>query len=63
MKLWRSRPFATTGFLLAAAVTLFFVIRITASAIYWHNPAHHNESVKPWMTFGYFARSWQIDPP
>ena len=51
-----------TGFLLAAAVTLFFLFRIVSSAIYWSDPAHHNETVKPWMTMGYIAHSWHLDP-
>ena len=43
-------------------MTLFFLVRITASAVYWHNPAHHHETVKPWMTVGYIAKSWHLDP-
>lgn len=62
MKLFRAHPYAASGFVLAAAVTLFFMVRIVLSAIYWADPAHHNETVKPWMTAGYIARSWQIDP-
>ena len=50
------------GFVLAAAVTLFFMVRIVVSAIYWSDPAHHNETVKPWMTVGYIAKSWHLDP-
>lgn len=62
MKLFRAHPYAATGFLLAAAVTLFFMVRIVMSAIYWADPAHHNETVKPWMTVGYIAKSWHLDP-
>ncbi|MEO6300248.1 MAG: hypothetical protein ABIV25_10130 [Paracoccaceae bacterium] len=62
MKFWKSHRFATTGFLLATAVTLFFLVRMASTAIYWANPAHHNETVKPWMTAGYIARSWHVDP-
>ena len=62
MKLFRSHPYAASGFILAAAVTLFFMVRIVMSAIYWSDPAHHNETVKPWMTVGYIAKSWHLDP-
>ena len=60
--LFKSHPYAASGFLVAAAVTLFFMVRIVMSAIYWSDPAHHNESVKPWMTVGYIAKSWHLDP-
>lgn len=61
-QLFRDHPVAASGFLLAAAVTLFFLVRVIASAIYWSDPAHHNETVKPWMTVGYIAKSWDLDP-
>lgn len=61
-QLWRSHPYAFSGFVLAAAVTLFFMVRIVSSAIYWSDPAHHNEQIKPWMTVGYIAQSWHLDP-
>jgi hypothetical protein len=61
-QLFKNHPFAASGFLLATAVTLFFMIRIVTSAIYWADPAHHNETVKPWMTVGYIAKSWDLDP-
>ena len=58
--LWKTHPYALTGFLLAAAVTVFFMVRITTSAVFWAN--HHDETVKPWMTVGYIAKSWHLDP-
>jgi hypothetical protein len=61
LNLWRQRPYLTSAFALACAVTLFFAVRFLASAIYWANPAHHNEAVKPWMTVGYIAKSWHLD--
>lgn len=54
--LWRRHRVASLVFLLAAAVTLFFVIRIAASAIYW--AGHHQEPIQPWMTVGYIGHSW-----
>lgn len=59
---FRDHPFAATGFVLAVCLTLFFLGRMVTSALYWHNPAHHNETVKSWMTVSYIARSWQVDP-
>jgi hypothetical protein len=61
-QLFKSHPYATSGFVLACVVTLFFMVRIVASGIYWADPAHHNETVKPWMTVGYIAKSWKLDP-
>ena len=61
-QIFKSHPYAASGFVLAAAIILFFMVRIVTSAIYWADPAHHNESVKPWMTVGYIAKSWDLDP-
>ena len=61
-QLWRQRPYLVSAFLLACAVTLFFAGRLTVKVIYWSDPAHHNESVKPWMTVGYIGKSWHLDP-
>lgn len=47
---------------MAAAVTLFFVARITLRALFWLDPAHHDMTPQPWMTVGFIARSWQLDP-
>ncbi len=58
--LWRLHPKALSGFMLAAAVTLFFVVRIVLSAIHWSDPAHFHEPVKSWMTIGYVAKSWHL---
>ncbi|MEO8241280.1 MAG: hypothetical protein ABI832_03155 [bacterium] len=58
---FRDHPYAVTGFLLAATITLFFLIRMVVAVIYWSNPAHHNETAKPWMTVGYVAHSWHLD--
>jgi hypothetical protein len=60
--LFRNHPIAVSGFIVAAAVTLFFLFRIVASALYWSDPAHQNETVKAWMTVGYIAKSWGLNP-
>ena len=61
-QLFRNHPYASSGFVLALAVTLFFLFRMAATAIYWADPAHHNQTVKPWMTIGYVAKSWKLSP-
>ena len=37
-QLFRNHPIAASGFVLAAAVTLFFLFRIVSSALYWSDP-------------------------
>lgn len=60
---WRQHPYLTSAFLIASAVTLFFLIRIASQAIYWSDPDHHRQQVRPWMTVGYVARSWDLHGP
>jgi hypothetical protein len=60
LALWRARPVLTSAFLLACAVTLFFAGRFTVYTIYW--ATHREVPVEPWMTVGYVARSWGLDP-
>lgn len=60
LALWRARPVLTSAFLLACAVTLFFAGRFAVYTIYW--ATHSEVPVEPWMTVGYVARSWGLDP-
>ena len=60
IRLWRKRPLLTTAFLLACAATLFFSGRFVVQTVYWAN--HREEPVRPWMTVGYVARSWGLEP-
>lgn len=57
--LWRARPWLTSAFFLACALTLFFTVRFSVQTVYW--AAHQDETVQPWMTVGYIARSWDLD--
>ena len=61
-ELWRSHPYALGGFVLAAAVTLFFVVHIVLRAAFWLDPAHHDMTPQPWMTVGFIAKSWALNP-
>jgi hypothetical protein len=58
--LWRARPLLTSAFLLACAVTLFFGGRFAVYSVYW--ATHQEQPVAPWMTVGYVARSWGLEP-
>lgn len=57
---WQARPWLTSAFLLACAVTLFFAGRLVFFTAYW--ATHQEIPVQPWMTVGYVARSWGLDP-
>jgi sugar phosphate isomerase/epimerase len=59
LTLWRARPWLTSAFLSACALTLFFAGSFAYATIYW--ATHQNEPVRPWMTVGYVARSWGLD--
>lgn len=63
LKLWRSRPYLVSAFVLASALTLFFAVRLLSQAIYWADPAHREQAVEGWMTVGYIARSWNLEGP
>ncbi len=47
---------------LALAVAGFFAVRLTLFTIYWADPAHREQRIEGWMTPGYVARSWDVDP-
>lgn len=60
--LWAHHRPVLLLFLGAALVTLFFVVRLTLFTLYWSEPAHRNLAPEPWMTPGYIAHSWGLDP-
>lgn len=47
-----------------AALTLmvFFGVKFTLNFIYFNDPAHRNEALKPWMTPHYVGMSYQLPP-
>ncbi len=57
---WRARPRLTSAFVLACAVTLFFAGRLVFYTVYWST--HREMPVQGWMTVGYVARSWGVEP-
>ena len=60
--LWRHHRPALIGLALALAVAILFAVRLTVFTIYWSDPAHREQAVEGWMTPGYVARSWEVDP-
>lgn len=48
--------------MLAACVTLTFAARTVVFAVYWSDPAHHEQPLAGWMTPRYIARSWHVPP-
>ncbi|HMO09718.1 MAG TPA: hypothetical protein PKD10_19045 [Paracoccaceae bacterium] len=60
LRLWRLRPVLATAFMLACAASLFFASRLAVHTAYW--ASHRQEPVSGWMTVGYVARSWGLDP-
>lgn len=60
--LWAHHRLAFLAFLAAAAVMLFFTVRLVIFTVYWADPMHRNQPPEPWMTPGYIAHSWGLDP-
>ncbi len=58
--LWRNNKLLASTFAISVAIMLFFATRFVLSAIYWHDPAHRNQALEPWMTLGYVAHSWHV---
>jgi len=48
------------GFVAALALTLLFGVRTVVTALYWNDPAHHDQSMEGWMPIGYVGRSWHV---
>ena len=58
---WTRRLIAA-GFGVALVLTLYFGARVAIGAFYWSDPAHRNQAPEGWMTPGYIAHSWGLDP-
>jgi hypothetical protein len=61
--LWRQNKIALIAFLLAAALTLFFLGRFVLFTVYWSDPAHRDQRIEGWMTPGYIAHSYHVPRP
>jgi hypothetical protein len=58
--LWRDHRIALVGFVLAALLVVFFLLRLSLATVYWANPAHRALPPEGWMTPGYVASSWRV---
>jgi len=60
----RRRPprWLLAAFVLAAAVTAFFALRMVVAAIRWSDPELRDQPIAGWMTPRYVAMSWQVPP-
>ncbi len=57
---FRRHPILVSAFVLFTLVALVFAGRFTYRVAYW--TTHHNQPVAAWMTVGYVAHSWHLDP-
>ena len=57
---FRRHPVLVSAFVAFTLLALFFAGRFTYQAIYWST--HQNQPVAAWMTVGYIAHSWNLDP-
>ncbi len=57
---FRRHPVLVSAFVLFTVLALFFAGRFISRAVYWS--AHQNQPVAAWMTVGYVAHSWHLDP-
>lgn len=60
--LWQHHRVAFVLFCAASLVAAFFLVRLALFSLYWADPAHRNVTPQPWMTPGYLAYSWHVDP-
>lgn len=58
--LWQQNRLLVSAFAISVAVMMFFAVRFISFAIYWHDPAHQNQALEPWMTLRYVAHSWHV---
>ncbi len=58
--LWQNHKLSLLAFVLAAAVTLIFAVRLVVMTVYFSNPAHQNQPLEGWMTPRYVAHSYDL---
>lgn len=59
-QLWERNRVGVVAFVLAAAVSLFFLLRLGLFWVYWSDPAHRDQPIEGWMTPGYIAYSHHV---
>lgn len=58
--LWQNHKLLLLAFVLAAAATLMFAVRLVVVTLYFSNPAHQNQPLEGWMTPRYLAYSYDL---
>lgn len=59
---WKEQPLALSAFVIALGFLLFFGVRFLVGFVYFHDPAHRNQALEPWMTPKYVAMSYRLPP-
>lgn len=57
---WKEQPIALSIFAVAVVLLVFFGIRFVDRFIYFHDPAHRNQALEPWMTPRYVGMSYKL---
>ena len=50
------------GAILAGAAACMFAMKLILFTMYWMDPNHRLQPPEPWMTPGYIARSYDLNP-
>ncbi len=58
--LWQNHKLLLLAFILAAAATLVFAVRLVVVTVYFSNPTHQNQPLEGWMTPRYLAYSYDL---
>ena len=59
--LWQNHKLLLLAFVLAAAATLMFAVRLVVVTVYFSNPDHQNQPLEGWMTPRYVAYSYGLE--
>ncbi len=57
---WKEQPIALSVFVLALVLLVFFGVRFVDRFLYFHDPAHRNQALEPWMTPRYVGMSYAL---
>jgi hypothetical protein len=60
--LWNRHRILVSMFAAAAALTLFFLVRMIVVTIHWSDPGNHDLAIEAWMPVRYVAYSWDVPP-
>ncbi|EKF41068.1 hypothetical protein NA8A_17905 [Nitratireductor indicus C115] len=58
--LWQHHRLLFIAFCIALLITLLLALRTVAFYAYWST--HRAVPIEDWMTIGYVARSWEVEP-